>query len=64
MGIFMPESDGGPPLIDANLLGEYDAMVVMRSKTTELAFVLRKDMPQEAFIQCCERLRELVLEGK
>jgi hypothetical protein len=51
-----------PPLVDVKLLGEYDAMVIMRSKTEELAFVMRNDMPKEAFAECCQRLRELTME--
>lgn len=52
------------PLIDVERLGEYDAMVIMRSRTEELGFVLRKDMPEEAFARCCQRLRELTLGEK
>lgn len=49
------------PLVNAALLGNHDAMVIMRSKTTELCFLMRRDMTEEAFIACCKRLRELTL---
>lgn len=50
-------------LIDISHLGDYDAMLVMRSKTKELAFVMRDDMPEEAFIQSCVALRKLVFDA-
>lgn len=49
------------PVIPLEYLGEYDAMVVMRSKDKELCFVLRRDMPDEGFAQTCAKLRKLVL---
>lgn len=49
-----------PNIIDVGLLGDYDAMVVMRSKDRELGFVIRRDMPEEGFIRACQKLRELV----
>lgn len=49
------------PVIPLAYLGDFDAMVVMRSKDKEMAFVMRRDMPEEAFAQVCARLRELVL---
>lgn len=54
--------DGDKPLIDANLLGPYDAIVVMHSKGKELSFVMLTDMSDEAFVGCCKRLRELVFD--
>ena len=50
-----------PPLIDASILGGQDAMVVMRSKDKELCFVMRVDLPDEAFVRSCQALRLMVL---
>lgn len=48
-----------PPLIDVAHLGDFDAMVVIRSKTKELAFVMRSDMSDEVFIQMVRKLRDV-----
>lgn len=41
----------------------YDAMVVMRAGKEEMAFVLNKDMTEQAFIDNCAKLRQLVFAG-
>lgn len=51
-------------IVPLEFLGDQDAMVVMRSKDDELAFVFRWDMPEDGYIKSCVRLRELMIARK
>ena len=56
----MPEP--GLPAIDVALLGNYDAMVVIRTKDAELAFLMKREMSEDDFRASCEALRRAVLQ--
>jgi hypothetical protein len=56
----MPEEKLAP-ILDEKLLGDRDAIVVMKSRSGEWAFSLNRDMTREAFLVCCEKLREITL---